>query len=35
VLGSRHAQEPATFPVSGIEGGSISMLTVQLGATAG
>ncbi|HEY2824760.1 MAG TPA: 4,5-DOPA dioxygenase extradiol [Gemmatimonadales bacterium] len=33
VLGSRQADEPATFPVSGIEGGSISMLAVQLGAT--
>ncbi len=31
VLGSRMADEPATFPVSGIEGGSVSMLSVQLG----
>jgi 4,5-DOPA dioxygenase extradiol len=31
VLGSRLADEPVTFPVSGIEGGSVSMLTVQLG----
>jgi 4,5-DOPA dioxygenase extradiol len=30
VLGSRGANESASFPVSGIEGGSISMLTVQL-----
>jgi 4,5-DOPA dioxygenase extradiol len=34
VLGSRHPDEPVTFPVNGIEGGSISMLTVQLGGTA-
>lgn len=34
VLGSRHADEPVTFPVSGIDGGSISMLTVRLGGTA-
>jgi 4,5-DOPA dioxygenase extradiol len=33
VLGSRQADEPVTFPVSGIEGGSISMLTVQVGGT--
>ena len=33
VLGSRQADEPVSFPVSGIEGGSISMLTVQLGGT--
>ena len=32
VLGSRQAGEPASFPVSGIEGGSVSMLSVQLGA---
>jgi 4,5-DOPA dioxygenase extradiol len=31
VLGSRLADEPASFPVAGIEGGSVSMLTVQLG----
>ncbi len=30
VLGTRGADESASFPVSGIEGGSISMLTVQL-----
>lgn len=34
VLGSRLADEPVTFPVSGIEGASVSMLAVQLGATA-
>ncbi|MEO6461744.1 MAG: 4,5-DOPA dioxygenase extradiol [Candidatus Eisenbacteria bacterium] len=30
-LGARHAAEPATFPVEGIDGGSISMLSVRLG----
>ena len=30
-LGARHPGEPATFPVEGIDGGSISMLAVQLG----
>jgi 4,5-DOPA dioxygenase extradiol len=35
VLGSAHPGESVTFPASGIEGGSISMLSVQLGATAG
>jgi 4,5-DOPA dioxygenase extradiol len=34
VLGSRQADEPVSFPVSGIEGGSVSMLAVQLGAAA-
>jgi 4,5-DOPA dioxygenase extradiol len=34
VLGSRRADEPVTFPASGIDGGSVSMLTVQLGGTA-
>jgi 4,5-DOPA dioxygenase extradiol len=33
VLGCRQADEPVTFPVSGTEGGSISMLAVQLGGT--
>ena len=33
VLGSQLKEESVTFPVSGIEGGSISMLTVQLGGT--
>ena len=31
VLGSRQEADRATFPVNGIDGGSISMLTVQLG----
>ncbi len=31
VLGARHPGEPASFPVEGIDGGSISMLAVQLG----
>ncbi len=31
VLGSGLADEPVTFPVSGIEGGSVSMLSVQVG----
>ena len=31
VLGARHEGEPATFPVEGIDGGSISMLSVRLG----
>ena len=31
VLGARRPGEPATFPVEGIDGGSVSMLTVQLG----
>ncbi len=35
VLGSRHPEDSVTFPVSGIEGGSISMLSVQLDGTAG
>ncbi len=35
VLGSRHPDDSVTFPVSGIEGGSVSMLSVQLGGTAG
>lgn len=30
VLGSRRA-DPVTFPVQGFDGGSISMLTVQIG----
>lgn len=32
VLGARHADDRVTFPVEGIDGGSVSMLTVQLGA---
>ncbi len=35
VLGSRHPDEPVSFPAAGIEGGSISMLTVQLDGTGG
>lgn len=31
VLGSRRAADPVTFPVQGFDGGSISMLTVQIG----
>lgn len=31
VLGTRTASEPVTFPVEGVDGGSISMLAVQVG----
>jgi hypothetical protein len=31
VAGARAAGEPATVPVEGIDGGSVSMLTVRLG----
>ena len=31
VLGARRPGEPATFPVEGIDGGSVSMLTVKIG----
>lgn len=31
VLGAREAAEPVTFPVEGVDGGSISMLAVQVG----
>jgi len=31
VIGSGASKEPLTFPVEGVDGGSISMLTVQLG----
>lgn len=31
VLGARHPGEPVRFPVEGIDGGSVSMLTVQVG----
>jgi 4,5-DOPA dioxygenase extradiol len=34
VLGLRRANEPLSFPLAGIEGGSISMLTVQIGPSA-
>ena len=30
VLGARHAHDELTFPVEGVDGGSISMLSVQL-----
>jgi 4,5-DOPA dioxygenase extradiol len=30
VLGARHKEDKVTFPVEGIDGGSVSMLTVQL-----
>ena len=31
VLGARRPGEPAAFPIEGIDGGSVSMLTVKLG----
>jgi 4,5-DOPA dioxygenase extradiol len=31
VLGARRVGEPVTFPVEGVDGGSISMLTVRIG----
>ena len=31
VIGSRSEREPLSFPVEGVDGGSISMLAVQLG----
>jgi 4,5-DOPA dioxygenase extradiol len=31
VLGARREREPVSFPVEGIDGGSVSMLTVRLG----
>jgi len=31
VLGAAHEGEPVAFPVEGVDGGSISMLTVQIG----
>ncbi len=31
VLGTRQAGEPAAFPVEGVDGGSVSMLAVQIG----
>jgi 4,5-DOPA dioxygenase extradiol len=31
VLGASEPDEPVTFPVEGMDGGSISMLSVQLG----
>jgi 4,5-DOPA dioxygenase extradiol len=34
ILGSRQEREPVTFPVEGVDGGSISMLAVQVGGQA-
>jgi len=31
VLGTRQSREPVLFPVEGVDGGSISMLAVQIG----
>ena len=31
VLGAAHESEAVTFPVEGVDGGSVSMLAVQLG----
>lgn len=31
ILGTQHDNEPLSFPIEGIEGGSVSMLTVQVG----
>jgi 4,5-DOPA dioxygenase extradiol len=31
VLGTRHSGEAASFPVEGVDGGSVSMLTVRIG----
>ena len=31
ILGARRDGEPASFPVEGVDGGSISMLTVRIG----
>lgn len=31
ILGTRRPAEPVTFPVEGVDGGSVSMLTVQVG----
>jgi len=31
VLGTRAASEALTFPVEGVDGGSVSMLAVQVG----
>ena len=30
-LGTRQRKEPVSFPIEGVDGGSISMLTVQIG----
>jgi 4,5-DOPA dioxygenase extradiol len=31
VLGTRNASEPVSFPVEGMDGGSVSMLAVRVG----
>jgi 4,5-DOPA dioxygenase extradiol len=31
IIGSRQQKDPITFPVEGVDGGSISMLTVRVG----
>jgi len=31
IIGSRQQNDPITFPVEGVDGGSISMLTVRVG----
>jgi 4,5-DOPA dioxygenase extradiol len=35
VIGARQSDDEVTFPVEGVDGGSISMLTVQAGTSAG
>lgn len=35
VIGARQSDDEVTFPVEGVDGGSISMLTVQVGTSAG
>jgi 4,5-DOPA dioxygenase extradiol len=31
VMGARRAGEAVTFPIEGVDGGSVSMLTVRVG----
>jgi 4,5-DOPA dioxygenase extradiol len=31
VLGAQQAGEPVTFPIEGVDGGSVSMLSVRIG----
>jgi 4,5-DOPA dioxygenase extradiol len=31
ITGTRKSSEPLTFPVEGVDGGSVSMLAVQVG----
>jgi 4,5-DOPA dioxygenase extradiol len=31
IIGAQRAGEPVSFPVEGIDGGSVSMLSVQIG----